>query len=109
MIGGYASLETVKSALTHGAFEYLVKPFSRQDLEETARRALERRNAESSYDAQAAKRVKLIRLKETYFTEAGRDDRVKRALKALAAPGPGFRLSQEIWRWIAEEIDIEDV
>ena len=105
MIGDY---ETVKSALTHGAFEYLVKPFSRQDLEETARRALEWRNAESSYDAQAAKRMKLTRLKETYFTPAGRDDRVKRALNALAAPGPSFRLSQEMWRWIAEEIDIED-
>ena len=43
MITAYASLETVKNALTHGAFEYLIKPFSRQDLEETARRALARR------------------------------------------------------------------
>ena len=32
MITAYASLETVKLALTHGAFEYLIKPFSRQDL-----------------------------------------------------------------------------
>jgi PAS domain S-box-containing protein len=46
MITAYASLETVKNALTHGAFEYLIKPFSRQDLEETARRALARRQAE---------------------------------------------------------------
>src|SRR5258706_15644033 len=43
MITAYASLETVKTALTHGAFEYLIKPFSRQDLEETAKRALARR------------------------------------------------------------------
>jgi PAS domain S-box-containing protein len=43
MITAYASLETVKNALTHGAFEYLIKPFSRQDLEETAKRALARR------------------------------------------------------------------
>src|SRR5205807_2027990 len=28
MITAYASLETVKLALTHGAFEYLIKPFS---------------------------------------------------------------------------------
>ena len=28
MITAYASLETVKNALTHGAFEYLIKPFS---------------------------------------------------------------------------------
>jgi PAS domain S-box-containing protein len=46
MITAYASLETVKNALTHGAFEYLIKPFSRQDLEETARRALARRQTE---------------------------------------------------------------
>ena len=43
MITAYASLETVKNALTHGAFEYLIKPFSRHDLEDTARRALARR------------------------------------------------------------------
>ena len=43
IITAYASLETVKNALTHGAFEYLIKPFSRQDLEETAKRALARR------------------------------------------------------------------
>ncbi|PYM41910.1 MAG: hypothetical protein DME16_24420, partial [Candidatus Rokuibacteriota bacterium] len=35
MITAYASLDTVKNALTHGAFEYLIKPFSRVDLEET--------------------------------------------------------------------------
>ena len=29
MITAYASLETVKQALTFGAFEYLIKPFSR--------------------------------------------------------------------------------
>src|SRR5574341_1557357 len=46
MITAYASLETVKRALTHGAFEYLIKPFSRHDLEETARRALARRQSE---------------------------------------------------------------
>src|SRR5204862_3276037 len=37
MITAYASLETVKLALTHGAFEYLIKPFSRTDLEEVVR------------------------------------------------------------------------
>src|SRR2546422_957545 len=45
MITAYASLETVKLALTHGAFEYLIKPFSRQDLEDVVRRALVRRQA----------------------------------------------------------------
>src|SRR5437867_10044726 len=46
MITAYASLDTVKNALTHGAFEYLIKPFSRADLEDTVRRALARRQAE---------------------------------------------------------------
>jgi len=46
MITAYASLDTVKNALTHGAFEYLIKPFSRTDLEETVRRALARRQTE---------------------------------------------------------------
>ncbi len=45
MITAYASLETVKLALSHGAFEYLIKPFSRQDLEDIVRRALGRRQA----------------------------------------------------------------
>ena len=46
MITAYASLETVKQALTYGAFEYLIKPFSRQDLEDVVRRALLRRHQE---------------------------------------------------------------
>ncbi|MBI3029213.1 MAG: GAF domain-containing protein [Candidatus Rokubacteria bacterium] len=43
MITAYASLQTLRQAVTDGAFEYLIKPFSRRDLEETVRRALERR------------------------------------------------------------------
>ena len=46
MITAYASLETVRHALTHGAFEYLIKPFSRQDLEDVVHRALVRRQAD---------------------------------------------------------------
>lgn len=43
MMTAYASLETLRQALTDGAFEYLIKPFFRRDVEETARRALARR------------------------------------------------------------------
>src|SRR2546426_11131245 len=39
MIRAYASLETVKLALSHGALEHLIKPFSRQDLERVVRGA----------------------------------------------------------------------
>ena len=41
-------------ALTHGAFEYLIKPFSRQDLEDVVRRALGRRHAELGTRGQLA-------------------------------------------------------
>ncbi len=61
MITAYASLETVKNALTHGAFEYLIKPFSRQDLEETARRALARRQSEIGTRNQVAALVNEMR------------------------------------------------
>ena len=61
MITAYASLETVKNALTHGAFEYLIKPFSRQDLEETARRALARRQTELGTRSQLATLVDEMR------------------------------------------------
>jgi PAS domain S-box-containing protein len=61
MITAYASLETVKNALTHGAFEYLIKPFSRQDLEETARRALARRQTEMGTRNQLAALVNQMR------------------------------------------------
>ena len=61
MITAYASLETVKMALTHGAFEYLIKPFSRQDLEDVVRRALGRRHSELGARGQVAKMVEEMR------------------------------------------------
>ncbi|MBI2204709.1 MAG: response regulator [Candidatus Rokubacteria bacterium] len=61
MITAYASLETVKLALTRGAFEYLIKPFSRQELEDVVRRALLRRQADLSREGQAAKLVDEMR------------------------------------------------
>src|SRR5215467_9076196 len=65
MITAYASLDTVKNALTHGAFEYLIKPFSRQDLEETARRALSRRQAELGKTNQLSNLVNEMRALST--------------------------------------------
>ena len=61
MITAYASLETVKLALTHGAFEYLIKPFSRHDLEDVVRRALDRRHADLHRDSHAARLVEEMR------------------------------------------------
>src|SRR5256714_13762439 len=61
MITAYASLETVKLALTHGAFEYLIKPFSRQDLEDVVRRALVRRQADLGARSEVAHLVEEMR------------------------------------------------
>jgi len=46
MVTAYASFETLRKSLTDGAFEYLIKPFSRHQVEETVRRAVARRTGE---------------------------------------------------------------
>ena len=61
MITAYASLETVKTALGHGACEYLIKPFSRQDLEDVVRRALLRRQTDLGTRGQVARLVEEMR------------------------------------------------
>jgi two-component system cell cycle sensor histidine kinase/response regulator CckA len=84
MITAYASLETVKTALTHGAFEYLIKPFSRQDLEDVVRRALGRRHAELGARGQVAKMVEEMRrlaAKTRELEEAVRRDAIEQSLR----------------------------
>ncbi len=85
MITAYASLETVKSALTHGAIEYLIKPFSRQDLEETVRRALERRSSEKKTRGQVARLARemgALAAKARPLKEAARREAARQALRA---------------------------
>src|SRR5262249_54054185 len=43
MMTAYASLETAREAIAHGASEYLVKPFSKKEVEGAAARAMARR------------------------------------------------------------------
>ena len=84
MITAYASLETVKMALTHGAFEYLIKPFSRQDLEDVVRRALGRRHAELGARGQVARLVEEMRrlaAKTRQLEEAARREAVEQSLR----------------------------
>jgi PAS domain S-box-containing protein len=84
MITAYASLETVKLALTHGAFEYLIKPFSRQDLEDVVRRALLRRHAELGARGQVARMVEEMRrlaAKTRELEEAARREAVEQSLR----------------------------
>ena len=84
MITAYASLDTVKQALTYGAFEYLIKPFSRQDLEQTVRRALARRHTELGARSQIATLVSEMRslaAKTRELEEAARREAAEESLR----------------------------
>ena len=81
MITAYASLETVKMALTHGAFEYLIKPFSRQDLEDVVRRALGRRHAELGTLARMVEEMRRYAAATRELEEAKRREAVEQSLR----------------------------
>ncbi|HEX9820407.1 MAG TPA: response regulator [Methylomirabilota bacterium] len=107
MITAYASLETVKLALTHGAFEYLIKPFSRQDLEDVVRRALSRRTAELGARGQVARLVEEMRrlaVKTRQLEEAARREAVEESLRVTQ-----LSILREISRTIVNQLDVEAV
>jgi PAS domain S-box-containing protein len=84
MITAYASLETVKQALTFGAFEYLIKPFSRQDLEDVVRRALLRRHHEVGARSEVSRLVDEMRslsTKTRELEEAARREAAEQSLR----------------------------
>jgi PAS domain S-box-containing protein len=81
MITAYASLETVKLALSHGAFEYLIKPFSRQDLEDVVRRALRRRQTDLGTRGQIAELVEEMRGLSARTQEATRREGAEQLLR----------------------------
>ena len=104
MITAYASLETVKNALTHGAFEYLIKPFSRHDLEDTARRALARRQTELGTRTQLAMLVDEMRsltAKSSGLAEAARGDQAEQSLRVAQ-----LSILREISRGILGQLDL---
>ena len=43
MMTAYASLQTARDAIAHGASEYLIKPFSKKEVEDAVEKALKRR------------------------------------------------------------------
>ncbi|ETW99117.1 MAG: hypothetical protein ETSY1_16170, partial [Candidatus Entotheonella factor] len=45
MMTAYASLETAREAMSHGVSEYLIKPFSKSEIEQAVNKALDRREA----------------------------------------------------------------
>src|SRR5439155_905748 len=84
MITAYASLETVKHALTHGAFEYLIKPFARQDLEDVVRRALLRRHTELGARSEVTRLVEEMRqlaTKTRQLEETARREAAEQSLR----------------------------
>jgi PAS domain S-box-containing protein len=107
MITAYASLDTVKNALTHGAFEYLIKPFSRADLEETVRRALARRQAELGKSNQLSTLVNEMRAlssKTRTLEETARREQAEQSLRVTQ-----FSILREISRGILGQLDLAEL
>jgi PAS domain S-box-containing protein len=107
MITAYASLETVKNALTHGAFEYLIKPFSRQDLEQTARRALARRQSELGTRSQLATLVEQMRSLSTKTRDLEQEARREQAEQSLRVTQ--LSILREISRGILGQLDLAEL
>jgi PAS domain S-box-containing protein len=107
MITAYASLETVRHALTHGAFEYLIKPFSRQDLEAVVHRALTRRQADLGARGQVARLVEDMRhlsAKTRELEEAARREAAEQSLRVMQ-----LSILREISRTIVGQLDPQRV
>ena len=104
MITAYASLDTVKNALTHGAFEYLIKPFSRRDLEETTRRALARRQTELGTRSQLTTLVDEMRslaTKTRDLEEGARREQAEQSLRVTQ-----LSILHEISQGILGQLDL---
>ena len=107
MITAYASLETVRHALTHGAFEYLIKPFSRQDLEDVVHRALTRRRADLGARGQVAHLVEEMRhlsAKTSELEETARREAAEQSLRVMQ-----LSILREISRTIVGQLDPQRV
>src|SRR5262245_47583202 len=107
MITAYASLDTVKNALTHGAFEYLIKPFSRKDLEDTAKRALARRQTELGARTQLDQLVDQMRSLQTKLDDREEQSRREQAEQSLRVTQ--LSILREISRGILGQLDFEEL
>ena len=104
MITAYASLETVRHALTHGAFEYLIKPFSRQDLEDVVRRALVRRQTDLGTRGQVARLVEEMRKLSAKTRELEQAEATEQSLRVTQ-----LSILREISRTIVGHLDPQNV
>jgi PAS domain S-box-containing protein len=104
LITAYASVETAKSALTHGATEYLVKPFELRDLKAAVGRALLARREVSGPQAQVARLVREMRLlaaKTFELEEAARADSLMQSLRVAQ-----LSVLQEISQGILAQLEL---
>ncbi len=104
MITAYASLETVRHALTHGAFEYLIKPFSRQDLEDVVHRALVRRQTDLGARGQVARLVEEMRKLSAKTRELEEAEATEQSLRVAQ-----LSILREISRTIVGHLDPQNV
>jgi PAS domain S-box-containing protein len=104
MITAYASLETVRHALTHGAFEYLIKPFSRQDLEDVVHRALVRRQTDLGTRGQVARLVEEMRKLSAKTRELEEAEATEQSLRVTQ-----LSILREISRTIVGHLDPQNV
>ncbi|MBI4593036.1 MAG: response regulator, partial [Candidatus Rokubacteria bacterium] len=107
MITAYASLETVKLALSYGAFEYLIKPFSRQDLEDVVRRALRRRQADLGQRGQIdglVEEMRSLAAKTRELEEAARREAAEQSLRVTQ-----LSILREIARVIVGQLDVRQM
>jgi PAS domain S-box-containing protein len=107
MITAYASLETVKQALSYGAFEYLIKPFSRHDLEDVVARALRHRQAGVGARTQVATLVAEMRslaAKTHELEEAARGEAAEQSLRVTQ-----LSILREIARTIVGQLDLHQM
>jgi len=107
MITAYASLDTVKNALTHGAFEYLIKPFSRADLEDTVRRALARRQTEIGKSHELTGLVNEMRALSTKTRTLEEEARREQAEQSLRVTQ--LSILREISRGILGQLDLSEL
>jgi len=107
MITAYASVETVKQALSYGAFEYLIKPFSRQDLEDVVRRAIKRRQAglgQRDRIAGLVAEMRTLAAKTRELEEAARREAAEQSLRVTQ-----LSILREIARAFVGQLDLQQL
>jgi PAS domain S-box-containing protein len=85
MMTAYASLQTARDAIAHGASEYLIKPFSKKEVEDAVEKALKRRAERTGAQQDVRTLLDQLRtLAHTSTTAAAASELFARAALVLA-------------------------